>query len=280
VAQWRDISAPLCLYYHQEGNSIMNRNLRKPIVTIKKAMQAGDNQGDLKYVIAESLKNLLEGQQWLHGSDVRIFEEFCQEHLGCRAKDLLQICRHDTYVVSLINEALKINHQGIRRVKAKEFIDRPSGTSREQALRRLKKDRPELYDKVVKGQLSAHEAMVKAGFRKPYKSVRPEVNHVAAFLHEHFDDGQLREIIQKVFALRQGYVSIKELREGKEIDLFGEKVDKSSMESEIRIMAEEAVTKELGPFLQMVLQLYQKHEKPYKNRGNHDNRQRFYYRLL
>lgn len=254
----------------------MNRDLRKPVAIIKKAMQAGDNQGDLKYVIAESLKDLLEDQQWLHGSDVRIFEEFCQAYLGCRVKDLLQICRHDTYVVSLINEALKINHQGIRRVKAKEFVDRPSGTSKEQALRRLKKDRPELYEKVVKGQLSAHEAMVKAGFRKPYKSVRPEVNHVAIFLHEHFNDDQLREIIHQVFALRQGHTSVKALREGEKINLFAE-VDK---ESEIRIMAEKSVTKELGPFLQMVLQLYQKHEKPYKNRGNHDNRQRFYYRLL
>jgi hypothetical protein len=42
----------------------------------------------------------------------------------------------------------------------------PSGTSREAGLRRLRKDRPDLHAEVLAGRLSAHGAMVRAGFRR------------------------------------------------------------------------------------------------------------------
>ena len=48
---------------------------------------------------------------------------------------------------------------------------RPSGNSREAALRRLAKDRPDLLAEVEAGRLSAHGAMVKAGFRPRAVSV-------------------------------------------------------------------------------------------------------------
>ena len=40
------------------------------------------------------------------------------------------------------------------------------GTSATYALRRLKRDHPELAEKVVSGKLSAHAAAIEAGFRK------------------------------------------------------------------------------------------------------------------
>ena len=43
---------------------------------------------------------------------------------------------------------------------------RPTGTSRAAALRRLRKDRPDLHTRVLGGELSAHAAMIEAGFRK------------------------------------------------------------------------------------------------------------------
>lgn len=42
----------------------------------------------------------------------------------------------------------------------------PTGTSREAALRRLRKDRPDLYERVKSQELSAHAASIEAGFRK------------------------------------------------------------------------------------------------------------------
>jgi len=42
----------------------------------------------------------------------------------------------------------------------------PTGTSRDAALRRLRKDRPDLHAKVISGEKTAHRAMVEAGFRQ------------------------------------------------------------------------------------------------------------------
>lgn len=43
---------------------------------------------------------------------------------------------------------------------------RPAGFTREYAYRKLAKDRPDLFARVQKGEVSAHAAMVEAGFRK------------------------------------------------------------------------------------------------------------------
>jgi hypothetical protein len=48
-----------------------------------------------------------------------------------------------------------------------EVERRPTGTSVEAALRRLRKARPDLHARVLAGELSAHAAMIEAGFRKP-----------------------------------------------------------------------------------------------------------------
>jgi hypothetical protein len=50
-------------------------------------------------------------------------------------------------------------------------MSRPTGTSRATALRRLRKDRPDIHARVLKGELSAHAAMIEAGFRKKPGSV-------------------------------------------------------------------------------------------------------------
>jgi hypothetical protein len=43
---------------------------------------------------------------------------------------------------------------------------RPTGTSRAAALRRLRKDRPDIHARVLAGELSPHAGMIEAGFRK------------------------------------------------------------------------------------------------------------------
>jgi hypothetical protein len=46
------------------------------------------------------------------------------------------------------------------------IFQRPSGNSAAAALRRLERYRPDLLDRVLAGEMSAHAAMVEAGFRK------------------------------------------------------------------------------------------------------------------
>ena len=74
---------------------------------------------------------------------------------------------------------------------------RPTGNARDVALRRLRKDLPELHAKVVAGKLSAHAAMVQAGLRPKTFTIRadsPEA--IAASLRRHLDPGALAALCQ------------------------------------------------------------------------------------
>lgn len=76
-------------------------------------------------------------------------------------------------------------------------LGRPSGTSTAAALRRLRKDAPELHAEVLAGHLSAHAAMVKAGFRRKAVSVpvdRPEM--VAKTLRKSLTPEDLATLIE------------------------------------------------------------------------------------
>ena len=58
---------------------------------------------------------------------------------------------------------------------------RPSGTSESAALRRLRKDRPDLHAQVLSGEVSAHAASVEAGFR-PKRFTVPNANNPASIV--------------------------------------------------------------------------------------------------
>jgi len=77
---------------------------------------------------------------------------------------------------------------------------RPSGNSEEAALRRLRKDRPDLYQRVIEKKLSAHGAMVQAGFRPRTITVPVDVKAAAAVLARHFqgDATRLIEAIREI----------------------------------------------------------------------------------
>lgn len=74
-------------------------------------------------------------------------------------------------------------------------LDRPTGTSVRAALRKLRKDAPELHAEVLAGRLSAHAAMLQAGYRKPTFTVRAD-DAEAAFraLRKHMSPEQLAEL--------------------------------------------------------------------------------------
>jgi len=73
----------------------------------------------------------------------------------------------------------------------------PSGTSREAGLRRLRKDRPDLHAEVLVGHLSAHAAMVQAGFRRRSMTVpvdKPE--NTAKALRRNLEPEQIKELVK------------------------------------------------------------------------------------
>jgi hypothetical protein len=72
---------------------------------------------------------------------------------------------------------------------------RPTGNSQDRALRKLRKDAPEMHADVLAGKLTAHAAMVQAGFRPRTISIpidRPEV--IAAALRRHMSPEDYQEV--------------------------------------------------------------------------------------
>lgn len=74
-----------------------------------------------------------------------------------------------------------------------------TGTSRSYADDRLARDAPELYSQVLAGHLSAHAAMVQAGFRRRTISVAIEdPERVVAALRTHMNPDQLAEVVRRL----------------------------------------------------------------------------------
>lgn len=91
--------------------------------------------------------------------------------LGSDVALVRRIVADDKEALDLLDQALQ-NPSSIHAVSnIHGSIGRPSGTTQARALRKLRNDAPELHADVLAGRLSAHGAMVKAGFRPKTVSV-------------------------------------------------------------------------------------------------------------
>lgn len=149
------------------------------------------------------IKRLIADDMWRERVDpptaralgrFRSFDEFAgtpaaKGGLGSSVRQLKALCKDDKAALTWI-DSVTGSHQGhrsdlnlfdnIQEVKA------PTGTSESAALRRLRKSAPELHADVLAGRLSAHAAMVQAGFRPKTITVpvtRPDV--IARTLRKH-----------------------------------------------------------------------------------------------
>lgn len=123
--------------------------------------------------------------------------------LGANIDVVRRIVSADPEATDLLDQALQNRHGGDRRSGDAIKLDNiqldpaPSGTSREAGLRRLRKDAPELHAEVLAGRLSAHAAMVRAGFRRKTVSVpvdRPEA--VAKTLRKNLTRQDIRTLVK------------------------------------------------------------------------------------
>jgi len=131
-----------------------------------------------------------------HESFERYVTDNLPTGLGTTIRFLKNLCRDDAEALEAIDRATK-GQQGRRTdfVDNIHEVERPSGTSRDAAIRRLRKDRPDLLEKVIAGQLSAHAAALEAGHRK--KPTKAEVC-VAAFRKAEDRMQTLRQIIDAI----------------------------------------------------------------------------------
>lgn len=136
-------------------------------------------------IVPMMLKNVIEEEQWKHCSDrhgkaFTSFEAFVKhelwEGLGSTIDDLKVFCRKRDDVRKKIDEVVEAMPKplsfteagaiGGRGHKASSVTTGFKGRGATYQLKRLKRDRPDLADKVVSGEMSAHAAALEAGFRK------------------------------------------------------------------------------------------------------------------
>jgi len=134
---------------------------------------------------------VVEGDLWMKfrspagEEEHRSFEDFVKKPnpggLGTTISMLQNLCRTNKAALAAIEKATDRSAGGDRRSESyqKNIVDnihneRPSGTSESAALRRLRKDRPDLLAQVLNNEISSNAAAIKAGFRPKKFTVRAD----------------------------------------------------------------------------------------------------------
>lgn len=146
------------------------------------------------------------------------FEEFVRAPLlegglNTDLRTLKNICRDDPESLDMIDMALvrgrggnhnpdgknqyekEVNGNIVTIDLEKKSATRPEGNSRLKALRRLRQSRPDLHAQVLSGEISAHAAMIQAGFRRKTITVPVEVNGAAKAISRYFNHSEIQELV-------------------------------------------------------------------------------------
>lgn len=159
------------------------------------------------------LKTIIAGDMWRQRvirqtGELASFERFEQfvsapplAGLGTDMAMLKRMCRDDAEALDALDRAVQApvgKHRDLHNV---QVIEPPTGNTPEAALRRLRKDAPELHARVLAGEISPHGAMVEAGFRKRTMTVPVDPERAAVTLSRHFTPDELRELVSALAAM-------------------------------------------------------------------------------
>ena len=126
------------------------------------------------FVVAEPLDGL--------GTDLRTLKRLCADSPVA----LDAIVRETTG-----RQGHKTNNDNVMVSKEAE-----QGNSSEYALRRLRKDRPDLHERVRSGEMSPHAAAVEAGFRRRTIQIPADPYEAAAALGKRFSRNDLVRLVE------------------------------------------------------------------------------------
>ena len=167
----------------------------------------------LKQIIAEDLWRERVVQQTGEIARFERFVDFVQtpplEGLGADLRMLQRMCGDDDKALDLIDQATvgergapegnqnaarpKTNSDNVTICLARDDPER--GNGRQYALRRLRKERPDLHEQVITGKVSPNAAMIEAGFRERTITIPLNVEKMARAIQHHFDAEQRRELV-------------------------------------------------------------------------------------
>lgn len=129
----------------------------------------------LKRVLREGLWKERVIQKTRQHVEFERFEKFIStpplEGLGADIGLIRNLIRDDVEALEMFDAAVQGKHGGDHKSEAINFDNvqvgaAPTGNSKQAAIRRLRKQRPDLLEKVKAGEMSAHAAAREAGFRK------------------------------------------------------------------------------------------------------------------
>ena len=142
----------------------------------------GEGEASLTDVLPGIIAKILRDGLWKHrttkdGRAFVSFREFCEYKLWwgleCPYDRMRAYCEHNEEARRLLAEDLEpVAQHGANQHSAgvdnvKSSAEAKGGNATTYTLRRLKRDRPDLAERVVSGDLSAHAAAIEAGFRRP-----------------------------------------------------------------------------------------------------------------
>lgn len=191
----------------------MTGNLRQNgyvISSLGSALRDGEHgldtvPGLLKRVLADGSWREFVTERGEHVEYVR-FAEFVTtpplKGIGATVDLVKRIVAGDKKALDLLDQALQNPHGGDRKsadiksdISTLDKDPNRRGTGQDYALRKLRKDAPELHADVLAGNLSAHAAMVKAGFRPKTFTVRAnDADSTARSLRKHMPPDALARL--------------------------------------------------------------------------------------
>jgi hypothetical protein len=160
-------------------------SLRQRATLVEALSSSLEHGGTALGTVPKALRRLLEEEAWREFTTSRgehvTYERFADfvatpplKGLGADIALIERITAEDAITADLLDQALQNEPS---RHAVSNIHSRPAGTTRARALRRLRKDAPELHAAVLAEQMTAHGAMVQAGYRPKTISVpvtRPE----------------------------------------------------------------------------------------------------------
>lgn len=120
------------------------------------------------------------------------------EGLGATLSQLRGICRDDPEALDAIDRATQSKPGRPPETQNNVPNKGPEGNTSAKALRRLRKDRPDLHARVLAKELSPHAAMVEAGFRRRTWTAPADVEELGAALIRRLSDDERRQLAHRL----------------------------------------------------------------------------------
>lgn len=168
------------------------------------------------------IKEVIFDRTWEGWEDIETHTKYSQpdfhsfvttpvlEGLGATVDQIKALCEKDREALDLIDQELtrkpgapvgnqfaskeeKTNHDNV--MNSLSDTKASQGNSIEYTLRRLRKDHPELHEKVLANEMSPNKAAIEAGFRKHTITVTVDVEAIARKLRRTLDQDQIQILI-------------------------------------------------------------------------------------